>query len=91
MRDYSELLGRLFLWERAKPFAFATSELAAREPHLGFLARGEKNLSWSWWQNDTRHFDEPWIALQSKDKKRVLGLTFERAAWASANVGDGRA
>lgn len=91
VRDYSELYARLFLWERKKPFAFAESELAKHEPHLGFLARGEKEISWGWWQNDARRFDEPWIALASKDKQRVLALTFDRAAWASSNTGDGRA
>ncbi|MCK6447110.1 MAG: hypothetical protein L6Q99_12030 [Planctomycetes bacterium] len=91
VRDYSELYARLFLWERKQPFAFAESELAKHEPHLGFLARGEREISWGWWQNDARRFDEPWIALVSKDKRRVLALTFDRAAWASSNTGDGRA
>ncbi len=91
IRDYSALHDRLFLWSEGEPFAFATSQLAKHERHLAFLARGEKEIAWGWWQNDSRRFDEPWIALQSKDKQKVLGLTFERAAWASANTGDGRA
>jgi hypothetical protein len=36
-------------------------------------------------------FDEPLIALASRDGQWTAGLWFERAAWASANAGDDRA
>jgi hypothetical protein len=48
-------------------------------------------IRWAWWINSTNTFDEPLIALGSRDRQWTAALWFERAAWASANAGDSRA
>jgi len=61
------------------------------EVHLSLMPHGEPPIHWAWWINATNTFDEPLIALQSRDGRWTAGLSFERAAWASANTGDDRA
>jgi hypothetical protein len=59
--------------------------------HLALLPQGEAPIEWAWWINSTNTFDEPLIALASRDGQWTAGLWFERAAWASSNAGDDRA
>ncbi len=89
--DWSELYQRICLWNDDKPFYFSDSKLAKSEKHLAFLRQGATPIDWNWWVNDSLAFDEPVLALFSKDKQRVLVMAFERSDWASSNVGDGRA
>jgi hypothetical protein len=92
VQRFPELHERLFLWRGGEAFRFADSELAAEERHLAFLGVGAESIQWSWWVNDPKlRFDEPLIALRSKDGRRIIAWAFERADWASANTGDGRA
>jgi hypothetical protein len=89
--DYSELYARLSLFASGKPFAFADSKLAADEKHLAFMKTGEPPLDWSWFVNAEKTFDVPLIVESSRDKKFVIGLSFDHGVQASSNVGDGRA
>lgn len=88
---FGGLYDRLFLWRGGEPFAFASVPLAARERHLAFLRTGEPPVNWAWWVNAPETFDFPLIAARSRDGRSVIGLAFERALWASSNVGDNRA
>lgn len=89
--DYTELWTRVFLWSKGKPFRFADSKLAKEEKHLAFMLDKTEPIEWSWWKNGEQTFDLPLIAVESKDKKHVLALGFEKALWASSNGGDPRA
>jgi hypothetical protein len=90
-KDYSELYTRLFLWSHGERFSFHDTQLGSKEVHLAFPAQGQPLVRWNWWKNGERTFDVPLIALSSQDGKRVLAIAFERALWASSNVGDARA
>jgi hypothetical protein len=90
-RRYAELYERLFLWANGGKFRFDGSELGARELHLAYGCAGEPLTQWGWWVNARKQFDTPFIALASRDHRSTVALAFERAAWASANVGDDRA
>jgi hypothetical protein len=90
-KDYTELLTRLFVWSDGRALRLDGTEHARREVHLSLMPRGEPPIQWAWWINATNTFDEPLIALQSYDGRWTAGLSFERAAWASANTGDDRA
>ncbi len=90
-QDYTELLTRLFIWKRGRPFTFDTTEYGRRQVHLSLMPDGMTPIQWAWWINSTNTFDYPLIALASHDRQWTAALWFERAAWASANAGDSRA
>ena len=90
-KDYTELLTRLFLWSHEGAFPLSATEHGRRQVHLSMMPKGETPIQWAWWINSTNTFDEPLIALASRDGQWTAGLWFERAAWASANTGDDRA
>lgn len=89
--NYAGLFGRLFLWDEGRPFAFGSAPMSGREVHLAFMQRGESPVNWGWWVNAPERFDLPLIAARSRDGRHLIGLAFERAIWASSNVGDERA
>ena len=90
-KDYTELFTRLFLWKSGQPFTLDTTEHRRRQVHLSLLPQGQLPIQWAWWINSTNTFDEPLIALASRDGEWTAGLWFERTAWASSNAGDNRA
>jgi hypothetical protein len=90
-QDYTEIFTRLFIWKRGRPFTFDTTEYGRRQVHLSLMPDGLAPIQWAWWINSTNTFDEPLIALGSRDRQWTAALWFERAAWASANAGDSRA
>lgn len=89
--NYMELYDRLFLWQGGQPFAFASSPLAEAQLHLSFMRAGEPPVKWGWWVNTPKTFDLPLVAARSRDGKSLVALSFDRAIWASSNVGDDRA
>lgn len=90
-KDYTELFTRLFLWKSGQPFTLDHTEHRRQQVHLSLPPQGEAAIQWAWWINSTNTFDEPLIALASRDEQWAAGLWFERAAWASSNAGDDRA
>ena len=90
-QDYTELFTRLFLWKNGRDFTFDSTEHDRRQAHLSLMPKTEAPIQWAWWINSTNTFDEPLIALASRDGQWTAGLWFERAAWASSNAGDERA
>lgn len=88
---YGEMYDRLWLWKNATPFSFATIGISTAESHLSVMQESEHPVEWAWWKNSSETFDEPLIAMQSRDRRFTLALTFERAIWASANASDKRA
>jgi hypothetical protein len=90
-KDYTELLTRLFLWSDGRAFPLSATEYGRRQVHLSLMPKGEAPIQWAWWVNSTNTFDEPLIALASRDGQWTAGLWFERAVWASSNAGDDRA
>ncbi len=90
-KDYTELLTRLFLWSDHRLFRLDATEHDRRQVHLALMPEGEAPIRWAWWINSTHTFDEPLIALTSREGRWTTGLWFERAAWASGNTGDDRA
>ena len=87
---FAEMYSRLTLWSAGEQFTFASLPQSRTENHLSVMARGEPPINWAWWRNADVTFDEPFISLQSDRAKGTLALWFERASWASANVGDDR-
>ena len=81
---------KLIFWSGERPFSFADTKLAAREPHLSLMQNGAVPVKWGWWVNSPETFDPPLIALTSRDRKKTIALAFERAIWASSNTGDDR-
>jgi hypothetical protein len=90
-KDYTELFTRLRVWSRGAPLRLDSTEYGRRQAHLSLMPANESRIEWAWWVNSTNTFDEPLIALASRDGHWTAGLWFERAAWASANAGDERA
>ncbi len=88
---YGEMYERIWLWSKGKPFSFASLGSSRAEAHLAVMREGEPAIEWAWWKNASATFDTPIIALQSRDRNRVLALSFDHALWASANMGDDRA
>jgi hypothetical protein len=88
---YAELYHRLFLWNESSPFSFASVPEAREQEHLAFMLENEPPVQWAWWVNAEKTFDFPLIAAQSHDGKTVIAVCFEKAIWASSNVGDDRA
>lgn len=90
-QDYTELLDRLHLWSEGRAFALSGTRLGRTQVHLSLMPRSESPIEWGWWVNVTNTFDEPLVALASRDGQWTAGLWMERPAWASANTGDDRA
>jgi hypothetical protein len=90
-KDYTELFTRLFLWKSGQPFKLDQTEHRRQQVHLSLMPQGQAPIQWAWWINSTNTFDEPLIALASRDGQWTAGLWFERAVWASSNAGDDRA
>jgi len=88
---WAELYERLSLWSDGRRFSFAEAKLAGSEPHLAFMFKGTAPIQWAWWVNGTETFNLPLIALTSRDGSYTVALAFEKAIWASSNVGDERA
>jgi hypothetical protein len=90
-QDYTELLTRPFVWSNGRPFPLSATEQGRSQVHLSLMPQGHASIRWAWWVNATKTFDEPLIALASRDGQWTAGFWFQRAAWASANAGDSRA
>lgn len=87
---HAEMYQRLWLWSRGRSFSFGSLPGSDREPHLAVMRAGQPRIEWAWWTNADATFDAPLIALANRARSMTVGLWFERAIWASANVGDAR-
>jgi hypothetical protein len=90
-KNWAELYERLHVWSGSHSLAFSETQLAKSEVHLALMRQGAAPVRWGWWTNSTETFDQPFIALNSRDGKHAVALAFEQAVWASSNVGDDRA
>jgi len=90
-QDYTEIFTRLFLWKSGERFTLDHTEHRRQRVHLSLMPQSQAPIQWAWWINSTNTFDEPLIALASRDGEWTAGLWFERTAWASSNAGDNRA
>ncbi len=88
--NLTSLYDRVFLWSKGKKFSMGDTELGKSEVHLSLMKEGEDPISWPWWINSKRTFDEPLLVMSSIDNRHVLALTFEEAIWASCNTGEKR-
>jgi len=87
-----ELFRRVIYWSAGAPQALAESKLGrAGEPHVALMLEGQAPLEWAWWKVSPETLDLPLLAVSSDDLRHTIALGFERALWATANVGDGRA
>ena len=88
---FFELYDRITVWSEGKPVRFSQTQAGRSEVHLALMKQGEAPINWAWWNNAPECFDVPIIALESNQRDACIALGFERAIWASANVGDDRA
>lgn len=89
--NWMELYERLWVWSGGQPLRFSDTMLGRSELHLALMHSGAFPVQWGWWVNGPETFEQPLIALTSRDGSVTVALAFEQAIWASANVGDDRA
>lgn len=89
--NWLELYKRLCVWSGGQPLRFSDTILGSSEVHLALVRRGAAPVKWGWWVNGPETFDQPLIALTSREGGVTVALAFEQAVWASSNVGDDRA
>ena len=85
------LYERIKVWRDGKPIRLSETQDGRSEVHLALMKQGESPIQWGWWNNTLECFDEPIIVVESNDGDAYIALGFERAIWASSNVGDNRA
>ena len=88
---YFALYDRIKVWRDGKPIRFSETQEGHSEVHLALMKQGEVPINWAWWNNTPECFDEPIIVVESNERDAYIALGFERAIWASSNVGDNRA
>lgn len=88
---YFALYDRIKVWRDETAMRFSETAKGRSEVHLAIMKQGEPPINWAWWNNTPEYFDDPIIVVESKAGDAVVALGFERAIWASANVGDNRA
>jgi len=89
--SHPDLPGNTFDFHTCEAVLGGNPEHRRRQVHLSLWPQGEAPIQWAWWVNLTNTFDEPLMALASRDGQWTAGLWFERAVWASSNAGDDRA
>lgn len=85
------LYERIKVWRDGKPIRLSETQDGQSEVHLALMKQEESPIEWAWWNNTPECFDEPIIVVESNDGDAYIALGFERAIWASSNVGDNRA
>jgi hypothetical protein len=85
------LYDRIKVWRDGKPIRLSETQEGQSEVHLALMKQGEAPINWGWWNNTPECFDEPIIVVESNERDAYIALGFERAIWASSNVGDNRA
>jgi hypothetical protein len=88
---YLTLYDRIIVWFNGKPIRLSETQEGQSEVHLALMKQGEVPINWGWWNNTPECFDEPIIVVESNKRDAYIALGFERAIWASSNVGDNRA
>ena len=88
---YFALYHRIKVWRDETAMRFSQTEKGRSEVHLAMMKQGEPPINWAWWNNTPEVFDDPIIVVESNAGDAFIALGFERAIWASANVGDNRA
>jgi len=88
---YFALYHRIKVWRDETAIRFSETENGRSEVHLAVMKQGEPPINWAWWNNTPEYFDDPIIVVESNAGDAFIALGFERAIWASSNVGDNRA
>ncbi len=85
------LYDRIQVWRDGNPIRLSETQEGQTEVHLALMKQGEAPIQWGWWNTTPEYFDDPIIVVESNAGDACIALGFERAMWASANVGDHRA
>lgn len=88
---YFTLYDRIKVWRDGTVIRFSETEKGRSEVHLALMKKGEPPINWAWWNNTPDCFDDPLIVVENHTGDACIALGFERAIWASSNVGDNRA